>query len=99
MADLILNVTKYWFDKIKSGKKSVEYREVKPYWTNRLNKNFDNVIIVKGYPKIRNDTNSIIFPWRGFIICNLDKDMLSYDKVVDTLKMNSGDVYAIKLEV
>lgn len=27
---------KEWFEKIKSGKKTIEYREVKPYWTARL---------------------------------------------------------------
>ena len=34
---------KEWYEKIKSGKKTVEYREVKPYWTNRLNKVFSFV--------------------------------------------------------
>jgi hypothetical protein len=27
---------KEWYDKIKSGEKTVEYREVKPYWTRRI---------------------------------------------------------------
>lgn len=29
---LTFNVKKEWFDKIKSGEKTHEYREVKPYW-------------------------------------------------------------------
>lgn len=33
---LIFNLKREWFEKIKSGKKTHEYREVKPYWTNRL---------------------------------------------------------------
>lgn len=33
---LIFNLKKEWFEKIKSGEKTHEYREVKPYWTNRL---------------------------------------------------------------
>lgn len=33
---LIFNVKKEWFDKIKSGEKTHEYREVKPYWTKKL---------------------------------------------------------------
>lgn len=28
---------KEWYDKIKSGEKTIEYREIKPYWTSRLN--------------------------------------------------------------
>ncbi len=29
---------KKWYDKIKSGEKTIEYREVKPYWDNRIQK-------------------------------------------------------------
>jgi len=35
---LILVVKKKWFDMIASGEKTEEYREAKPYWTNRLAK-------------------------------------------------------------
>lgn len=33
---LTFNLKKEWFDKIKSGEKTHEYREVKPYWINRI---------------------------------------------------------------
>lgn len=33
---LIFNLKKEWFEKIKKGEKTHEYREVKPYWDNRL---------------------------------------------------------------
>lgn len=33
---LILPIKKKWFDMIKSGKKTEEYREIKPYWTDRF---------------------------------------------------------------
>ncbi len=33
---LTFNLKKKWFNKIKSGEKTHEYREVKPYWTKRL---------------------------------------------------------------
>lgn len=29
---------KEWFEKIRSGEKMIEYREVKPYWESRLDK-------------------------------------------------------------
>lgn len=35
---LVFNLKKEWFDKIKSGEKTHEYREYKPYWKNRLEK-------------------------------------------------------------
>lgn len=33
---LHLSVSKQWFDMIKSGEKTEEYREIKPYWVSRL---------------------------------------------------------------
>lgn len=33
---LTFNVKKEWFEKIKSGEKTHEYRVVKPYWFRRL---------------------------------------------------------------
>jgi len=48
---LILHVKKKYFDQIKSGEKTEEYRIKKPYWTARLeNKQFDSVTIICGYP-------------------------------------------------
>ena len=34
--DLHLIVTKEWFDKIVSGEKTIEYREIKQFWISRL---------------------------------------------------------------
>lgn len=33
---LIFPLKKEWYEKIESGEKTVEYREVKPYWTKRV---------------------------------------------------------------
>lgn len=33
---LIFNLKREWFEKIKSGEKTVEFREIKPYWTTRI---------------------------------------------------------------
>lgn len=35
---LIFPLKKEWYEKIRSGEKRIEYREVKPYWTKRLYK-------------------------------------------------------------
>lgn len=48
----ILNLTlkKEWFDMILAGIKNNEYREIKPYWTKRLEgKEYDGVKFVNGY--------------------------------------------------
>ena len=54
---LTFNLKKEWFDKIKSGEKAHEYREVKPYWTRRIanifsdkEKTFEFLNKVSGYP-------------------------------------------------
>lgn len=36
---LVFNLKREWYEKIKSGEKTIEYREVKPYWTKRMQKN------------------------------------------------------------
>ena len=52
MKVLTLTINKKWFDLIKSGKKTNEWREVKPYWEARLeNKKYDVVIFRNGYLK------------------------------------------------
>lgn len=35
---LYLTIRKEFFDSIKSGKKKIEYREIKQYWTDKLSK-------------------------------------------------------------
>lgn len=52
---LQLTLMKEWFDQIEAGTKTVEYREIKPYWTKRLvlpNGNprpYDSVFFRNGY--------------------------------------------------
>lgn len=36
MRILYLTVTTEWFQKIQKGEKTVDYREIKPYWIKRL---------------------------------------------------------------
>lgn len=33
---LSLTLMKEWFDQIEAGTKTIEYRDIKPYWTKRL---------------------------------------------------------------
>ena len=52
MRTLHLNLKKKWFDMIASGEKREEYREVKPYWDDRLNwpsGYYDTVTFSNGY--------------------------------------------------
>jgi len=54
---LHLSLRKKWFNLIASGKKTMEYREDKPYWQKRLldgeiPKNFDIVRFKNGYGNV-----------------------------------------------
>lgn len=53
MATLHLTLKKKWFNLIKSGQKTEEYREIKPYWDRRLmaDKQYDTVTFKNGYAK------------------------------------------------
>ena len=53
MKTLHLNLKRKWFDMIKSGEKMEEYREMKPYWHDRLFKGFDTITFSNGYAKDR----------------------------------------------
>lgn len=33
---LTFNLKKQWYEKIRSGEKTIEYREIKPYWSQRV---------------------------------------------------------------
>lgn len=66
MADLHLNLKGEYFDQIKAGTKTHEFRLCEK-WSKRLNgKVFDRIFIKLGYPK-STDLNRILErPWRGY---------------------------------
>ena len=67
MKILTLNVKKIYFDAIKAGFKTEEYRLVKSYWNKRLAKNYDEVHILCGYPRKDDTEKRLVFPYRGWI--------------------------------
>lgn len=74
--NLFLHVRSEYFDQIKCGVKTEEYRLTKPYWINRiLNKKYDGIYVFRGYPKKDqwNPENFMRFPWNGYgvhLICH-----------------------------
>lgn len=44
---LIFPLKKEWYEKIRNGEKTIEYREVKDYWTKRLFQRFKPLEIYK----------------------------------------------------
>jgi len=67
MSDLRLAVKQIYFDQIKSGEKTEEYRLDNEYWQKRLSKGpFRNVIITAGYPKKGDTERTLVFPYVGW---------------------------------
>lgn len=49
---LFLILTEHWFDEIKSGRKTHEYREAREYWNKRLTgKRYTHVALRRAYGK------------------------------------------------
>jgi hypothetical protein len=67
MGNLVLHLKKKYFDQIKAGDKTEEYREVKPYWVERLEgREYENIVLFMGYPKAEETDKCIVRPWTGY---------------------------------
>jgi len=84
MKVLNLPVTKEWFNKILSGAKKEDFREIKPYWNKRLKHKYDLVKIVNGYGSTR---PTIIAKFGGLRITNNN----------ELTDLGTGCFYAIKI--
>lgn len=68
MPSLHLNLKAEYFDAIASGEKCEEYRLVTLYWVRRLEgRQFDGIVLKKGYPKRGDSSRMLVRPWAGFI--------------------------------
>lgn len=89
MSNLILPVKKKWFNLIKSGQKTEEYRLVNDYWKKRLvGKTYDRVIVTLGYPQKDDFDRRLVFIWGGFEIKTI---------VHEEFGNRSIEVFSIKL--
>lgn len=91
MADLVLPLKAEFFNAIKAGTKTEEYRLCTPYWQKRLYSPFgsyDRIVLTLGYPARDNHERRLILPWRGYVIKTITHTHFGPDPVV---------VYAIKV--
>ncbi len=86
---LRLPVKTEYFNQIKAGTKTEEYREVKEYWRKRLVKNYDEVWITLGYPASDEEDKVLKFKWASYEIKEI---------VHKEFGNKPTKVYAIKLE-
>lgn len=88
---LQLAVNGEYFDAMKSGEKTEEYRLVNAYWGKRLfGRDYDRLIITRGYPRKDDASRRIDIPYDGFEIKTITHPHFG-DKPVK--------VYAIKVNL
>lgn len=69
MTNLQLAVNGEYFDQMRSGEKTEEYRLVNSYWCRRiLARKYDRLIITRGYPKRDDMSKRIDIPYEGYEI-------------------------------
>ncbi|MDW4578417.1 ASCH domain-containing protein [Atlantibacter hermannii] len=88
---LQLAVNGEYFDAMKNGIKREEYRLVNAYWSKRLiGRNYDRLIITRGYPRKDDASRRIDIPYNGFEIKTIIHKHFGNDAV---------NVFAIKVEL
>jgi hypothetical protein len=69
MSNITLPLKGEYFDAIKAGTKTEEYRLCTPYWGKRLmGRRYGTVTLTKGYPARDDAERRLVLPWRGFAI-------------------------------
>ncbi|CAM3131757.1 ASCH domain-containing protein [Escherichia coli] len=67
MANLQLAVKSEYFDSMIRGEKTEEYRLCNDYWNKRIMfREYDRLIITKGYPKRDDSSRRIDVPYDGY---------------------------------
>jgi len=81
--ELRLAVKREYFDAIKNGSKTEEYRLRNDYWRKRLGrgKRFTKVVITLGYPKADETDKILTFPWVGWRVKKITHPHFGADEV------------------
>lgn len=83
---LHLTLKKKWFDLIKNKEKKIEYREIKPYWTQRLEgKEFNEIWFKNGYSK-----NAPFMRIQLKKIIKKEKYELHLGEIIETKNLNTS---------
>ncbi|EDL9527232.1 ASCH domain-containing protein [Salmonella enterica] len=91
MANLQLAVKGEYFDAMKRGEKTEEYRLNNDYWIKRLvGRSYGRLIITKGYPRRDDMSRRIDVPYTGYKIKTITHPFFCSDSV---------KVFAIKVEI
>lgn len=68
MKTLNLPLKREYFEAIREGAKTEEFRLVNEYWNKRLvGQSYDAIVLTLGYPARDDKARRIQKPWRGFV--------------------------------
>ena len=83
MKVLHLNLYRKYFDAILKGEKTIEYRDITPYWSRRLeNRHYDVIQFRNGYAKI---APMMIVEYKGMVIEPMEKRYcIKLGKILET---------------
>lgn len=75
-----------YFNEIKAGTKTEEYRLVNEYWIKRLcphgeQMEFSGIVLTLGYPKADDHSRRLELPWRGFTIKTITHPHFGHEPV------------------
>jgi hypothetical protein len=69
MKTLTLPLKREYFEAIKNGSKTEEYRLSTDYWFKRLvRRNYDQIVLTLGYPKKDDHSRRLVRPWCGYSV-------------------------------
>lgn len=87
MNTLYLSLKSEFFNAIKVGSKTKEYRLRNAYWDKRLeNRQYDKIVLTLGYPPAGDIDRRLVLPYRGYVKETITHAFFGPDAV---------DVYAI----
>jgi len=82
MRTLTLALKGEYFDAIKAGTKTEEFRQVTPYWRKRLEgQRYDSIELTRGYPKRGDTTRRLVLPWKGYLLTTITHPHFGPDPV------------------
>ena len=87
---LHLSLKREYFEAIRDGRKSEEFRLCTPYWSKRLEgREYDQVVLTLGYPARNDHARRLVRSWRGFTVKTITHSHFGQDPVL---------VYAISVD-
>jgi hypothetical protein len=87
---LSLHVRAEYFEEIRAGRKTEEYREFGAYWGARIaGRVNDEVHILLGYPRASEHEKRLVFPWTGYSVKEITHPEFGATPVI---------VYAVNLQ-